>query len=94
MPTLQDTQPRPHKPVAIWPKVLAAILDFSFAFYLAGYVVGYLTGDLTDGGFELKGIPALIVFALVAGYFVVFVRFLGGTVWQCVLRTGGVTPRA
>ena len=65
------------------------MLDFVFAFYLAGYLVGYVTGDLADGGFELKGVPALIVFALIAAYFVVSVRFLGGTIWQRVLRTRG-----
>ena len=93
MSTIQVTQTRPHKPVAVWRKVLAAMLDFSFAFYLAGYVVGYFTGDLADGGFELKGVPALIVFALIAAYFVVFARFLGGTVGQRMLGTRGVPPR-
>jgi hypothetical protein len=85
MSMIQATQPRLHRPVAVWRKVLAAMLDFFFAFYIAGYTVGYFTSDLTDGGFELKGIPALIVFALIAGYFVVFRRFLGGTLWQRLL---------
>jgi hypothetical protein len=71
--------------VAGWRKVLAAMLDFFFAFYIVGYVVGYFTGDLTDGGFELKGVPALIMFALIIGYFVVSTRFFGGTLWQRVL---------
>jgi len=65
--------------------VLAAVLDFIFVFAIAGYAVGYTTGNLTDGGFELKGGPALIVFAAIALYFVVFIKFLGGTVWQRVL---------
>ncbi len=61
------------------------MLDFIFVFAIAGYAVGYTTGNLTDGGFELKGGPALIVFAAIALYFVVFIKFLGGTVWQRVL---------
>ena len=65
--------------------MLAAVLDFIFVFAIAGYAVGYTTGNLTDGGFELKGGPALIVFAAIALYFVVFIKFLGGTVWQRVL---------
>jgi hypothetical protein len=80
-----STQPAAYKPVPGWRKVLAAALDFMFAFFIAGYVVGYLTGNLTDDGFQLKGGPALIVFAAVAIYFVVFIRFLGGTIWQRLL---------
>jgi len=74
-----------RKPVAVWRKVLAAVLDFICVFMVAGYAIGYLTGNLTDGGFDLKGGPALIVFALIALYFVVFVKFLGGTLWQRAL---------
>ena len=74
------------KPVPTWRKVVAAFLDFIFVFFIAGYAVGYLTGNLTDSGFDLKGGPALVVFALIALYFVVFTKFLGGTVWQRVFR--------
>ena len=80
-----STQPELRKPVATWRKVVAAILDFVFVFFIAGYAVGYATGNLTDSGFELKGGPALVVFALIALYFVAFTKFLGGTVWQRVL---------
>jgi hypothetical protein len=52
---------------------------------IAGYAIGYLTSTLTDEGFDPKGGPALIVFALIALYFVVSIKFLGGTVWQRVL---------
>jgi hypothetical protein len=75
-------EPRPS--AAAWRKVAAAALDFLFVFFTAGYVVGYLTGNLTSSGFELKGAPALFVFAAIALYFVVFTRFLGGTLWQRV----------
>ncbi len=90
MSTIEIAPSRHRKPVAVWRKVLAAALDFFFVFYIGGYAVGYLTGNLTNDGFELKGAPVLIVFALVAAYFVVFTQFLGGTFWQRVLsvRTG------
>ena len=74
-----------RKPAAAWRKVLAVVLDFISVFMVAGYAIGYLTGNLTDEGFELKGGPALIAFALIALYFVVFIKFLGGTLWQRVL---------
>jgi hypothetical protein len=85
MSTIEVIQPPSHKRVSVSRRVMAAVLDFFCAFYIAGYVVGFFTGDLADGGFELKGVPALIVFALIAAYFVVFTRFLGGTVWQRLL---------
>jgi hypothetical protein len=75
----------PRHSAAMWRKVVAAALDFLFAFFIAGFVVGYLTGNLTKSGFELNGAPALVVFAAIALYFVVFTRFLGGTLWQRVL---------
>lgn len=85
MSTIEVTAPRIQKPVAVWRKVLAAMLDFFFVLYIAGYVVSYLTGNLTNDGFKLEGAPAMVVFALIAIYFVVFTRFLGGTLWQRVL---------
>ena len=75
----------PRKPVATWRKVAAATLDFFFAFFVAGFFVGYLTGNLTKGGFELNGAPALVVLAAIALYFVIFAKYLGGTIWQRVL---------
>ena len=74
-----------RKPVATWRKVLAAVLDVIMVFVAVGYAVAYMTGNLKDGGFELNGGPAFIVFAAIAAYFVVFVKFLGGTLWQRVL---------
>jgi hypothetical protein len=74
------------KPVATWRKVVAAILDFIFVFAIAGYAIGYMTGSLTDEGFSLQGWPAFILFAAVILYFVVFARYLGGTVFQRLLR--------
>ena len=66
-------------------KVFAAILDFLFIFIVVGYVVARLTGGVTDDGFDLKGAPALVVFAGVVLYFIVFYRFLGGTQLQRLL---------
>jgi hypothetical protein len=87
-PAISDLVPSPAEPrrsVAAWRKITAAALDFIFVFFIAGYFVGYLTGNLTSNGFELKGAPALFVFAAIALYFVVFTRFLGGTLWQRVV---------
>ena len=73
------------KPVATWRKVVAAILDFFMIFFVGGYVIGRLTGNLSDGGFSLEGASALILFAVIAVYFVIFTKFLGGTLWQRLL---------
>ena len=50
-------------------KVFAAILDFFFIFTVAGYVVAQFAGGQTAEGFELKGAPAFVVFAIVILYF-------------------------
>ena len=61
------------------------VLDFIFAFTIAGYAIAYVTGDLTKDGFSLHGLPALLLFAAIAIYFVAFSRYLGGTFWQRLL---------
>lgn len=73
------------KPAATWRKVVAALLDLVFVFAIAGYAIGYLTGNLTEEGFHLEGGPAFILFAIVILYFIVFTRYLGGTVFQRLL---------
>ena len=77
--------PNARKPAGTWRKVFAAILDFIFIFALAGYVIGYFAGGLTEGGFKLEGAPAFILFAVVVLYFIVFRRYLGGTLFQRLL---------
>jgi hypothetical protein len=74
------------RPVATWRKVLAGIFDFLTVFFVGGYVIGKLTGNLTDDGFKLEGLPALLLFALIVVYFVVGRKYLGGTIWQRILR--------
>ena len=68
-------------------KVLAAILDFFTILIAAGYLIARFTGGLMEGGFNLTGGPALLLFAVIIAYFVILSRFLGGTLWQRVLRT-------
>lgn len=80
----QTTVSQP-KVVSTWRKVVAAILDFIFVLAIVGYAIAYLTGNITDEGFDLKGGPAFLLFALIILYFVVFTRYLGGTVWQRLL---------
>ena len=77
----------PAQPVATWRKVVAAILDFFTVFFIGGYAIGRMTGNLTDEGFNLQGGPALVLFAVIVAYFVVFTKYLGGTLWQRLLGT-------
>ena len=79
------TQPDAVKPVATWRKVVAAILDFIFVMAIAGYAIASVTGDTTEGGFDLKGGPAFLLFAIIILYFIIFTRYLGGTVFQRLL---------
>ena len=77
--------PPAKPPIATWRKVVAVILDFLMVFFVGGYVIGRLTGNLVDGGFKLEGAPALVLFAVIILYFVIFRKFLAGTLWQRVL---------
>ncbi len=73
------------KPVPTWRKVLAAILDFLTVFLAGGYAIGHMTGNLTAEGFQLEGVPALILLAVIVLYFVIGTKYAGGTIWQRVL---------
>ena len=81
----QPAPSEPRKPAGTWRKVFAAILDFIFIFFIGGYVIGYFTGDLTNEGFKLNGMPAFVLFAVIVLYFIVFRRYLGGTLFQRLL---------
>ena len=79
-PTIPNRQP------STWRIVLAAILDFFTAFWLFGYLVALVFGGRTENGFSLEGMPAVIMMALMVAYFIVFNRYLGGTVWKRLLK--------
>lgn len=76
-----------EKQVPSWKIVVAFLLDLVTSFVVFGYVIAALTGDTTEGGFELTGMPAFLLFALVIAYFVGLGKYGGGTIWQRILRT-------
>jgi hypothetical protein len=82
MTATEQTQKGP----ATWRIVLAAVLDFITAFAVIGYLVAWATGGLTENGFALNGGPALLAIALIVAYFIVFNKYLGGTIWKRILR--------
>lgn len=71
--------------VPSWKIVLAAILDFISVFLLAGWIIAQFTGSTTATGFQLNGLPAVLLFVIVIAYFVL-ARRMGGTLWQRLLR--------
>ncbi|MBB6484447.1 hypothetical protein [Rhizobium lusitanum] len=77
---------RPQTQPATWRIVLAAIFDFLMAFFIFGFVLASIFGGRTDGGFKLTGMPALLLFVLIIAYFIIFNRYLGGTIWKRILR--------
>jgi hypothetical protein len=76
-------------PAPTWRKVLAAILDFFTVFFVGGFIIARWTGDQTEGGFNLQGWPAAVLFLLIIVYFVIGHRYAGGTIWQRILKTRG-----
>lgn len=77
---------KPQAGPASWRIILAFLLDFFTAFVVLGFAVASVTGGRTEEGFQLNGLPAFILFALVIAYFVVFNRYLGGTIWKRILK--------
>jgi hypothetical protein len=80
-------------PAPVWKRVLAVILDFFTAFFAFGMAIAYVTGGTTSGGFNLSGLPALILFALMAAYFFVGRRYAGGTLWDRILGIARPQPK-
>jgi uncharacterized RDD family membrane protein YckC len=83
----------PIKAAPIWKRVLAVILDFFSAFFAFGMAIASLTGGRTAGGFSLDGWPALVLFVLVAAYFFIGRRYLGGTLWDRILGIARPQPK-
>ena len=82
----------PLTPAPVWKRVVASILDFLMVFIMGGTIIGKLTGNLTSGGFSLDGLPALALFALVAGYFYIGRRVMGGTLWDRFFKIARPQP--
>lgn len=72
-----------------WKIAAAFVLDLLTSFFGFGYAVAWLTGGVAGGVVALRGAPALIVLALVAGYFIGLGEYGGGTLWQ---RIFGLRP--
>jgi hypothetical protein len=77
----QTSSPALARP-AFWRRGLAGLFDFLTVFFVGGYVIGSLTGETTKDGFNLTGLPALVLFAMIVAYFYIGWKVLGGTLWQ------------
>lgn len=75
-----------------WKIVLGVVLDLLTVFFVAGFAIASVTGERTAQGFQLEGFSALLLFALVVGYFIAGRRY-GGTLWQRILGTRPAKPR-
>ncbi|KZY29430.1 hypothetical protein A3731_32550 [Roseovarius sp. HI0049] len=70
---------------ATWRVVIAFIFDLLISFFIFGFIIASITGDTTEGGFQLNGLPALILFALVIIYMVGMPR-VGGRLFQRLFK--------
>jgi hypothetical protein len=86
---VEQTQGYPY-----WRAVVSFLLDFICAVLVFGFGLAFILGKAAVQGatvrFHFQGWPALLFMLLVIAYFVVFNRFLGGTIWR---RALGVGPR-
>lgn len=72
-----------------WKIIIAFILDLFTAFFVLGYLIALLTDSPVNTeatvSFNLEGLPAVILFAGIIGYFIIGNR-LGGTLWKRILK--------
>ncbi|HET7886917.1 MAG TPA: RDD family protein [Bradyrhizobium sp.] len=80
----QTSSPTLTRP-AFWRRGLAGLLDFITVFFVGGYAIGSLTGETTNNGFNLNGLPALVLLVLIVAYFYFGWKVWGGTIWQRIL---------
>lgn len=64
----------------------AVQLDLLTAFVVFGYGVGHLAGTNSEGGIKLDTAGWVVTAVLIAAYFWIGHKFLGGTLWQRILR--------
>ncbi|MBP7740889.1 RDD family protein [Candidatus Woesebacteria bacterium] len=67
-------------------KFFAFIIDIFISFGVVGYIIALFTGDTLPNGFNLTGIPALILFVEIALYFTVLKKYLGNTPGRKLLK--------
>ena len=72
-----------------WKKILAFFIDYFSSFFIFGYIIAYFFEGLTKNGFELEGVPALVVFSLIIAYFIIMKRYFSGTLGEKIL---GIVP--
>jgi Na+/melibiose symporter-like transporter len=83
-----------ERKASIGMRFFATTLDLFTAFFGFGLAIAYATGMTTQGGFQLTGIPALFLIALVVAYFFVGRRVAGGTLWDRIFRIARPQPQA
>jgi len=75
-----------------WGQVLASVFAVAFdlvmVFFVGGYAIAYLTGNIKNGEFNLSSRPAMLLLVLIFAYFIICMKFFGGTLWQRTLRVG------
>ena len=80
----------PRNPNPTWGHVIgsvfAVVFDLIMVFLVGGYAVAYLTGNIKDGEFHLSGGPVGILMLVLFAYFIICLKFFGGTLWQHTLR--------
>jgi len=82
------------KPPSTGKLILVAILDLLLVFVGGGILIASATGQMGPNGFNLTGLPALLLIVLVIGYFIVFPRWLGGTLFQRLFGIAGWRRRS
>ena len=65
-------------------RVVALIID-TVILFVVGYVLAAITGNTTDGGFNMQGAPALMLFVIWILYYILLEGYMGATVGKMAL---------
>ncbi|HYC35342.1 MAG TPA: RDD family protein [Usitatibacter sp.] len=66
------------EPVGVFRRAVAVIID-TILLMIVAYALAAATGSTSDQGFNLQGAPALLLFLIFFGYYVVMEKTSGGT---------------
>jgi hypothetical protein len=82
----------PIEPAPVWKRGLAATLDLITAFLGFGWLIAYFTGNTSGRYFHLDYSLSLLWLVVTVAYFFIGRRYVGGTLWDRILRIGRPQP--
>ena len=90
-PAPDTTMPPPQSSVntsfpSLPRRIGAWVIDFIFWFVIIGYIFALLTGNTVEGGYDVQGLPAVILYLIGFSYFVITETLWGATPGKSIMK--------